>query len=132
MFADIKKPVNPATRVYYPVKDNKEPIIAIGKDKEVDSPSINIFFKQDITPDSAKNNVGYFATQYVIRMITSMLDTRLDELVQTATPPFTDAGSGYNNYFLSKTKDAFSLSASWKDSGIADSKISYKTEHPLL
>ncbi len=128
MFADIKKPVNPATRVYYPVKDNKEPIIAIGKDKEVDSPSINIFFKQDVTPDSAKNNVGYFATQYVIRMITSMLDTRLDELVQTATPPFTDAGSGYNNYFLSKTKDAFSLSASCKAEGIETALKALLTE----
>lgn len=128
LFADIKKPVNPAKRVYYPVSDNKEPIVAIGKDKEVDSPSINVFYKQEITPDSAKNNVGYMATQYVINMATSMLNARLDELVQTGNPPFTSANSNYSNYFLAKTKDAFSLSASCKAEGMDTALRSLLTE----
>ena len=51
VFADVQKPVNPAERTYYPVTDNKEPIVAIGTDKEVDDPSIEIYFKQDATPD---------------------------------------------------------------------------------
>ncbi len=118
LFADVKKPVNAAKRIYYPVSNNKEPIVAIGTDKEVDSPSIDIFFKQDATPDSAKNNVGYLATQYVLNMITNMLDSRLNELVQTANPPFTYAGSNYGNFFLAKTKDAFNVSASCKAEGI--------------
>ena len=49
VFADVQKPVNPAERTYYPVTDNKEPIVAIGTDKEVDDPSIEIYFKQDAT-----------------------------------------------------------------------------------
>ncbi|MCI1648383.1 MAG: insulinase family protein [Bacteroides sp.] len=118
LFADVKKPENPAKRIYYPVKDNKEPIIAIGTDKEVDDPSINIFFKQDATPDSAKNNVGYYATQYMLSMITGMLNARLSELIQVANPPFTSASSEYGNFFVSKTKEAFSLSASCKAEGI--------------
>jgi len=33
-FADVQKPVKPALRTYYPVSDNKEPIVIIEKDKE--------------------------------------------------------------------------------------------------
>ena len=118
VFADVQKPVNPAERTYYPVADNKEPIVAIGTDKEVDDPSIEIYFKQDATPDSEKNNVGYLASQYMTSMISSMLDARLSELVQSANPPFTRASSDYSDFFVAKTKEAFSLSASSKADGI--------------
>ncbi len=118
VFADVQKPINPAERTYYPVADNKEPIVAIGTDKEVDDPSIEIYFKQDATPDSEKNNVGYLASQYMTSMISSMLDARLNELVQSANPPFTRASSDYSDFFVAKTKEAFSLSASSKADGI--------------
>lgn len=114
VFADVQKPVNPAERTYYPVTDNKEPIVAIGTDKEVDDPSIEIYFKQDATPDSEKNNVGYLASQYMTSMISSMLNARLSELVQSANPPFTRASSYYSDFFVAKTKEAFALSASSK------------------
>ena len=118
VFADVQKPVNPAERTYYPVTDNKEPIVAIGTDKDVDDPSIEIYFKQDATPDSEKNNVGYLASQYMTSMISSMLNARLSELVQSANPPFTRASSYYSDFFVAKTKEAFALSASSKADGI--------------
>lgn len=118
VFADVQKPVNPAERTYYPVADNKEPIVAIGTDKEVDDPSIEIYFKQDATPYSEKNNVGYLASQYMTSMISSMLNARLSELVQSANPPFTRASSYYSDFFVAKTKEAFALSASSKADGI--------------
>ncbi len=117
-FADVKAPVNPAKRIYYPVADNKEPIVFIGTDKEVDTPLIDISFKQDPTPDSLKNNLGYMLSDYMVRMATTMLGDRLNELRQSANPPFTDAYSGYGNFFLSKTKEAFNVSASSKAEGI--------------
>ena len=118
VFADVPKPVTPAERTYYPVTDNQEPIVAIGTDKEVDDPSIEIYFKQDATPDSEKNNVGYLASQYMTSMISSMLNARLSELVQSANPPFTRASSYYSDFFVAKTKEAFALSASSKADGI--------------
>lgn len=118
VFADVQKPVNPAERTYYPVTDSKEPIVAIGTDKEVDDPSTEIYFKQDATPDSEKNNVGYLASQYMTSMISSMLNARLSELVQSANPPFTRASSYYSDFFVAKTKEAFALSASSKADGI--------------
>ena len=118
VFADVKKPENPAERTYFPVADNKEPIVAIGTDKEVDDPSIELYFKQDATPDSEKNNVGYLASQYMVSMITSMLNARLSEITQSANPPFNRAASSYGNFFLSKTKEALNVYASSKADGI--------------
>ena len=118
VFKDVKAPVNPAERIYYPVADNQEPLIYIGTDKEVANPSINIFFKQDATPDSLKNTISYYATQYVLNMAINMLNSRLNELRQTANPPFTGAGAGYGEYFLAKTKEAFSLTANSKIDGV--------------
>lgn len=119
-FADIKAPVNPAERVFYPVADNQEPIVYIGKDKEVDDPSFNIFFKHDATPDSIKGNMVYMLQDYLLSMGTSMLNSRLNELRQSANPPFVYAGAGYGEYFLSKTKESFSLSAGSKADGIME------------
>ncbi len=120
LFADIKKPENPAERIYYTVKDNQEPIVAFGTDVEVTNSSINIFFKHDATPDGMKGNIGYLAQQYILQMVTDILDERLNELKQSATPPFINAYSSYGKFFVAKTKEAFALSASSKAEGIAE------------
>ena len=111
LWADVPAPVNPAKREYYEVPDNKEPLIYIGKDKEVDSPLAMVFFKQDATPDSIKGNLMYMLGDYMISMATSMLNERLGELQQSANPPFVSAQSEYDDYFLSKTKEALGIQA---------------------
>lgn len=118
LFANIKKAENPAERIYYPVENNQEPIVAIGTDKEVDSPSIDIYFKQDATPDSEKNNVGYLASKYMTSMITSMLNARFSEITQSANTPFNRASSTYGKFFISKTKEALNVYATSKADGI--------------
>lgn len=128
VFADVPKPVNPAERIYYPVADNQEPLIYIGRDKEIDDPSINVFFKHDVTPDSLKGNMMYFIQDYIIDMANSMLNTRLNELRQQANPPFLSAGCYYGEYFLAKTKDAFTLGISSKADGIIDALKAGLTE----
>lgn len=118
VFADVKMPANPTERIYYPVADNQEPLIYIGTDKEIKNPSVSFFFKQDATPDSLKNTIAYYATQYMVSMAMNMLNSRLNELRQTANPPFTSASVGYGNYFLAKTKEALGIDASSKIDGI--------------
>lgn len=119
-FADVPAPVNPAERIYYPVADNQEPLIYIGKDKEIDDPGIAIYFKQDATPDSIKGNMMYLLQNYILDMTTAMLNERLNELRQSPNPPFVGAGAYYSEYFLTKTKDAFTLSVSSKNDGILE------------
>ena len=128
VFADVKKPVNPAERVYYPVPDNAEPLIYIGKDKEIDSPSIDIYFKHDATPDSIKGTMAYLVQDYLMSTITMMLNERLSELAQSANPPYVNAGSYYGNFFLSKTKEAFNISGTAKDNGLKETLTALLTE----
>ena len=127
-FADIKAPVNPAERVYYPVPDNQEPLIYVGKDKEVERPNIMLFFKQEATPDAQKGNLAYLLQNYITSMMSSMLNERFNELRQAANPPFLHAGAGYGSFFLAKTKDAFQVNASSKADGIETTLKTILTE----
>jgi zinc protease len=118
VFADVKAPVNPAKRIYYPVPDNDAPLIYIGKDKEVTNPSVNIFFKHDAFPDSLKNTMAFYMQHYVTDMAVTMLNSRFNELRQQPNPPFIGAGAGYGSFFLAKTKEAFEVDADSKADGI--------------
>ena len=109
LFADVKAPVNPAERIYYPVNDNEEPLIHVGKDKEITTPSFNIYFKHNALTNEQKGDVGYWLRCYVLQMINSMMNARFSEMAQVADPPFVGAGVSYGNFFMAQTKDAFSL-----------------------
>ena len=45
IFNTIPKPENAAERIYYTVPDNKEPIIAIAKDKEATGSQVTVYYK---------------------------------------------------------------------------------------
>lgn len=118
LFADIAKPVNPATRIYFPVEDNKEPIVFIGKDKEQQNVQIIVFNKHDAFPDSLKNNMQYLLQNYAKGMISVMINARLNELKQTANPPYIYASSYDQMFFASRTKSSFTGIAICKDDDI--------------
>lgn len=107
MFADIPAQPNAPERIYYPVNDNTEPIVVIGKDKEQPNIQILLFNKHDATPDAQKVNMDYMIMDYLKDLISSMLNARLEELRQTANPPYIYAGAMDGNFFVSKTKDAY-------------------------
>ncbi|MCD7925204.1 MAG: insulinase family protein [Bacteroides sp.] len=118
MFSPIKMPENAATREYFPVPDNKEPLIAIDKDKEQTVPMIYLFYKYDAIPNEQKNNMDYLVVNYMKSMIENMLNARLNELRQSANPPFIQAQAGDGEYLLSKTKYAFAGMLFSKEDGI--------------
>lgn len=110
IFADVPKPTNPAERVYYPVADNDKMIVAIDKDTEQPIMLVNLYMKQEATPDSEKNLVATARKSYVTELVTSMINSRLADIKRQATPPFHSASVGAGQFLISKTKDAFSLS----------------------
>lgn len=85
MFADIPAQPNAAERIYYPVADNKEPIICILKDKEQPHVQVLLFNKHEAIPDNQKGNVDYLIQQYAKDLISSMLNARLNELHKRLT-----------------------------------------------
>ncbi|MEE0979880.1 MAG: insulinase family protein [Muribaculaceae bacterium] len=111
MFSGIEMPQNAKTREYFPVDDNKGTIYAIGRDKEQSNTIAQLMFKYDATPDSAKTTLDYMVQDYVFDMIVSMLDNRLNEIAQSPDAPFAMAGVNNGEFFVAKTKNAFSLVA---------------------
>ncbi|MBR5205270.1 MAG: insulinase family protein [Bacteroidaceae bacterium] len=118
LFSPIQMPANAPERKYEPVPDNKEPIVTIAKDKEQPSTIIYIWHKHPATPNEAKGNIGYLVQNYLFSMISSMMHARLEELRQSANPPFIQAASGDSDFLLAKTTEAFAGMAVSKDDGI--------------
>ena len=107
IFGTIAKPENPAERFYVTVDDNKEPIVAIAKDKEQAYALTYIFCKHDAVANKDKEDMSYWIYDYAKKVINIMLNQRLDELTEQPNPPFIQAGAQNGNFFMAKTKSAF-------------------------
>ena len=122
IFSPIKMPENPAEREYFQVPDNKETIVAIETDKEQANPVAYLCYKHEAIPNEQKGNMDYLVVNYMKSMIENMLNARLNELTQTANPPFIFAQVSDQEFLISKTKDAFTGIVASKEDGI-DSAI---------
>jgi zinc protease len=107
MFSPIKMPENPAERVYETIPDNKETIVTIAKDKEQPNVIVYLWHKHPAVPNEAKVSMQYLVQNYALYMVGSMLNARLNELTQSAQPPFIYAESGDTDFLLAKTTKAF-------------------------
>ena len=124
MFSPIPMPKNVAERVYYPVNDNDSMIVCIEKDREQPIVLCHLYMKRPATPDAEKNSEAYLRGSYVDGLIATMLNSRLNELKQKAVPPFQSCTGRASDFFLSRTKEAFSLSISCKQENILGGIIS--------
>lgn len=118
LFGAIPKPKNPAERVYYPVSDNKDMIVAIEKDTEQPIVLTSLYMKRETTPDKDKNNVGYVKGGYMGNLISYMLNSRFQDIMKQTVTPFLNASVRDGSFFVARTKDAFSLSAGLKQDSI--------------
>ena len=75
-------PKNPAKYETYPVPANNEPIYIVDKDKEIASPVIMVNFKQDVIPAELRGTMMLLVQKYINNVISSALNTRLNELSQ--------------------------------------------------
>ena len=115
LFGGIVVPKNAAQVIDEPVPDNKEAIYVCEKDKEQQMTMIMVFMKHDVTPREEKTKVDYLMQDYVTDMIENMFDKRMEELSLNPDCPFVQAGAGDGQYFISKTKDAFTAIVVPKD-----------------
>ncbi|MBK5720528.1 insulinase family protein [Dysgonomonas sp. Marseille-P4677] len=115
MFADISKPVNPAERIYFPVPDNEEPIVSIATDPEAVNTQVTLFIKHDIIPAEVKETQAGLVVSFMKGMASRMLSDRLKEISQKADAPFAGSYAYDGNFFVSKTKDAWTTIALSKE-----------------
>ena len=120
LFGKIKPQKNPAERVYYPVPDNDQMIVAIEKDKEQPIILGSLYMKRATTPDKEKTQVNYQKDNYISGLITYMLNSRLSERNKVANPPYMSSTVHDGGFFVSNTKDAFSLSISCKQDSVLE------------
>ena len=106
IFADLAMPANPAERVYYPIADNKEPIIAIAQDKEQQYGIVYLYAKHEAIPDEAKGDMQYLILDYAKAMFAQMMYGRMNELAMQPDAPFVEGMVSDGEFFLAKTKGA--------------------------
>lgn len=119
LFSPIQMPANPAERVQFDVPDTPGTIYAMGKDKEIPAIQAQMFFKTDLLiPKEMRNSQAAFPVSYLTSIVPMMLNARLDEISQQPDAPFAGAGVYYGDYFLSPTKEAFTVSVTAKDGDV--------------
>lgn len=111
LFADAKVPDGAPARVYYPVSDYTQPVIAFTKDKEM--PYVILTLSQripDLSPN-VKQTVEGMHQSFIRFATTHMFAERLDQLVKQPNSPFGYAGVNQGDFFLSKAEKSFEISA---------------------
>lgn len=115
MFSTIKMPENAAPRVYPSVSDNTEPIYVSFQDKEAPTSMVAISFKSDKLPFEQRNTAENYMQTVVQRLISVMVNNRLNEFAKKAECNYVDASVSFGNYYVSKTKDAFDINITPKE-----------------
>lgn len=115
LFSDIPMPANAAERTYPTVSDNKEPIYVYFQDKELQYPMIMVMFKSEKLPWELRNTDMGYVNNVVQNLISMMINNRLQEYSQKPECHYAYAGVSFDDFLVSKTKDAFSITIIAKD-----------------
>lgn len=108
-FSKIKNPKKPKERKEYQVPNHDETFVAIESDVEAAYSSVSLMYKDPRPVEEVTTTEGY-KKMVTIQLFASMLNSRLDELRNSANPPFT-YGGGYYGASWSRNKNAFQLYA---------------------
>jgi zinc protease len=112
-FSGLKNPASPRSRPVYGVPDRDGTVYTIQVDKEL--PATTVAFER-ILPARPEGTVGAYRQKIVDGLFGAMMNARLAELTQRGDAPFVSAGTG-RSQFLTRSKDAASISAFVKDGG---------------
>ena len=96
-FGVYKMPENSEPRPVNPVPDHKETKVVVATDPEMSGCSVEISYKHK--PQKTITQQDYVEHKIYHALYSSMINDRLKELQETETPPFSEAESGYSNYF---------------------------------
>ncbi|MFA6701102.1 MAG: insulinase family protein [Dysgonamonadaceae bacterium] len=120
LFSNIKLEPNAAKREYFPVPENKEPIIAIATDSEAMGTQLMVFYKHEAMPEKMKNTQAGYISRYMLNLAASMINQRFNEILQKPNSPFTSAYAYDDDFFVAKTIDAWNVVASCAEDKVDD------------
>ncbi|MEM7299220.1 MAG: pitrilysin family protein, partial [Bacteroidota bacterium] len=113
-FGKLKNPKKPREREKYDVPSHRETYVAIEQDKEASFTIVRLEYKQD-DKDEMKT-LGDFRRDLTYDLFNNMLSQRLNELRQSAEPPFVFANTSYGG--MVRTKKSYSSFAMVGEDGI--------------
>ncbi|AKA33806.1 M16 family metallopeptidase [Flagellimonas lutaonensis] len=114
-FSSIAKPKNPAKREAYQLPNHEETLIAIASDKEAPFTRVQVMYKDRFEAPKV-TTVNDFRQRLVRNLFSTLINNRLDELRNSANPPFVFAFSYYGRTFA-RTKNAYQSIASTSPEG---------------
>lgn len=104
-FGKYKNPKKPKQRTIYEVPNHTETFVAIESDKEASDTQIQLLYKDYDLPKPTVT-VGDYKKDLVEGLFTTMLNNRLNELTNSATPPFT-YGFSFHSGTYARSKEAY-------------------------
>ena len=121
-FSTYKNPAKEKPRKIYDVPNHKETFVAVESDKEASSAQVQLLYKDYGAPKQVVT-VGDFKNSLVEGLFSTLLNTRLDELTNSATPPFTYGYSYYGGTFARNKKGYQSVAMSQEDKQLSALKV---------
>jgi zinc protease len=121
-FSTYKNPAKEKPRKVYDVPNHKETFVAVESDKEASSAQVQLLYKDYGAPKTVVN-VGDFKNYIIEGLFSTLLNTRLDELTNSATPPFTYGYSFYGGTFARNKKGYQSVAMSQEDQQLSALKV---------
>jgi len=109
LFSRIPAVQNPPPRFFEEVPYHKETYFVLATDKEASQTSVSVLALHKAVPRENRN-LKYLRDSYMISLMNSMINTRINELLQKANPPFVIGYVSMDSYFP-RNNDAFSITA---------------------
>lgn len=117
IFGQLPAPKQDAAKFeYYAVPDNYTPIFVFDKDKEVTTPTLEMFLKYDPVPRHYRNTFVGITNSFINMVLTTMLNYRLDDIMQDANVPVTACRAYTGPFmFMARTKQTLQMEIRPKD-----------------
>src|SRR5512133_2453004 len=109
LFSSIPRIADPAPRNPVEVPYHKETNYVLAQDKEAPQTSVSVVVLQKAVPAENKN-LKYIRDSHIISLMNSMINTRINELLQKENPPFVSGSVSFDGYYA-REYDAFTISA---------------------
>lgn len=109
LFSAIPIPQNPVPRLPVEVPFHKETYYVLAQDREAPRTSVSVITLHDAVKREDKN-LGYLRETHVLALLNSMINTRINELLQKPNPPFISGSISFGGYYA-REYDAFTISA---------------------
>ncbi len=95
-FSQIPEAVNPREKQYFDIPGHNETLVSIATDEEAQYPIARIYYKH---PLKVNKTLEDYRSGIKQNLFNGMINNRLEELTQSANPPFIAGGSAYDELF---------------------------------